>query len=290
MGVDWWTIGNAWRVKRMDLSHGDLVRVTETFATEANLRPNTVRGYKAAVEFVERLQADGLVDEAGVRELAALPLKSVSVLQRVARYGFAELEPMLRLLLGSRPVSHHELEAMEAAVRRRPHPGPGRDANAHAFRLRAKVFRSGALSAWAAHSKIRGGRTAVTKTPTQIEPFVVDALATSPAGYDGIRLVAETAGTTVRPRLAETLLPALAAARAFHSFILMAQSTADADELAARVQRVGKCGVGVWRYDPARGMECRLEAKRSGAPDLAGRYAEVFAALFSAPKVGGDAA
>ena len=295
MAVDWWSVGIAWRARHTGLEHGDLLREAARFEKDAGVSANTIRGCKAAVELVERLRTEGLVDDAGVRALAARPLKAIAVLQRVARYGQAELEPLLRHVLAPPALGHAgsserakseraKLLELEAAVRARAVLAPVSDGgvNAHAFRLRTGSFRRGALAAWATAGGAQGGRTAVTRGPNRIEPFVVDALAVGPVGYDGARLVAETAGTTVRPRLAEALLPALAAARAFHSFLLVTQSRDDADNLAERVGRMGKCGVGVWWYDPAStgGLERVLEAGRSGAPDLAGHYAAILATFF----------
>lgn len=281
MATDWWAMGVSWRERQRDLSHGDVVRATAAFASEAGIAPNTVRGFKAAVEFVERLVKDGLLDEPGKHEFSRLPLKTVAVLQRVSRYGSAELEPLVRLVLGAQRPSADELIAIEARVRRRSLSESSEGLNAHAFRLGSISFRRGALAAWSAAERASGSRIAVMASNTQIEPFFVDALGMrAPAGYDGIRLLAETAGETGRPRLTEALLPALAAARAFDRFILIVQSPTDAEQLAARIRSIGDCGVGVTYYDPKRGIDRRLEPRRPRKPDLARHYSAAFAAFF----------
>ena len=286
MALDWWTVGGEWRVRHSSLAHGDLVREAAKAAHDAGLAPNTLRAAKAAVEFVSALERDGLIDERQRRSLARLSLKAIGVLQRVARHGTAELEGLLGRLTGPRPPTGDALAVLEAEVRARRRPLEGPEANAHGYRLMARAFRAAVLQALEAEAATTGGRIFRPVPATQVEPFVVDAISRrgDPASYSGYRLLAETAGTKIRPRLAEAVPPAMAAARAFDAVVLVAQAPDDAEELAERIRQVGDCGVGVARFEPVGRLVDVLTASRRQAPDLAARYADDLASRFPVPE------
>ncbi len=279
---DWWDAGDRWRSELATVQHGDVLRATAAFAAGEAITPNTLRGYRAAAEFVERLHEQGAVDQAGKHLLTRLPVKTISALQRTSRYGDAQLAGLLAAVLAEPGMPIATLLAREAEVRRgAAAAAPEANANAHSYRLRSRAFRAGALAALAAAD---GSRTVAVRPPTRLDPFVVDAVAAVEGGYRGVRLVARTAGTVVRPRLAEAFLQALAAARAFEAVILLTEASADADDLAARIARLGACGVGASWFDPRTGgIEVRGEPERRGDPDLASGYADLLAAFLAVP-------
>ena len=280
--MDWWDLGLRWRDRLATVEHGDILRITEEFAREeAGVTANTLRGYRAAAEFVAKLHKEGVVDDAGKDAITRLPIKAVAVLQRTGRYGEVELRGLLDVVLAAPGTPMSELLVLEARVRARATGAVQSHQNAHAFRLRSRSFRAGALGALAQEEGRAGNAFLAILPQTRFEPFVVDAIAEFRGGHRGFRLLAETAGTKVRPRLAEAFLAAVAAARAFERFVLVVEAAADADDLAARIDRLGKCGVGASWYDPSAGIEVHRKGERSRKPDLAERYAAEFTAAFA---------
>ena len=283
--IDWWGVGTRWRDKLTNVEHGDVLRVTADFAKHeaiagGSITPNTLRGYRAAAELVERLHRDGLVDDAGKRALTKVRIKVIAALQRTSRYGDAALRGMLDEVLAAPLMSIPDLLVREAAARSEARGRVSLEANSHTYRLRSRSFRSGALQAIAAE----GGGLKPVRPPSRFEPFVIDAVRKSGGGHGGVRLVAETAGTTVRPRLAEAFLQAVAAARAFEAVVLLTEASADADDLAARIARLGPCGVGASWFNGGKGsIEVRRKPERGGKPDLAARYADRFASFLAPP-------
>ena len=267
--MDWWTVGCAWREKRVKAEHGELERLIAEFSEPRRIGRSTVRRCDAAIAFAERLASIGLIVDA--HDLAPLPLKAVAALHRISRYGLGEVAPILDRLLGPDPPGQVSLADLEGEVRARLGLTAAGNANAHALRQGRRPMQVAAVAALRRWYGAPGSSIVEGPFASALEPFTVDVVVRRERERDHLafRLLPATADARPRPRVREEFMRALSAARVFDAVYVVADRPRDADEAASWVFRVGKCGVGVLLLASERvGMHAIAKAQRTVGPDL----------------------
>ena len=257
------------------------------FGTAYRLTPVSVRRAAAALRFAEQLAQAGVVP--GADDLAGIRLEALDSLKRVHGYGQTGLEEVRSLLPKVRDgtLLGAALREEEARFRREVGARARRDrTNSTELRLRTPAFRAVGLAALWARADGHGARfVALDAGSRALAPMSVDGIVEAADGrLRGCRLF-PAASSGRESRLNEAVLLALAAARVFDEFEIVAQTSEDGSNLAAKARELGaRSGVAISWIAPgprAELVEKVLVGERAGPPDLRPLYADRLVAILS---------
>jgi hypothetical protein len=283
--VGWWEVGKEWRDERATLGDGDVGPRLAEFAQKRGVVPNTVRKSQAAVDFLLRMRKSRLIDDRQISALAGLPLKSISSLARVARLDRSQLPAALVMAAGGQ-VRSSDLLHLEETIRDGKLPHDGKNAEERAYRLTSGFFRRMAMDAVETRARA-AGHPIVRPRHALFDPLHLDAVELLPGGrgHAGYRPLAAAPDWSTGRRLSDALNFAMAAARVFDEFIVVFDRSHEAEEFAARVEKLGDCGVGVESLrSGGEGLEVWRRSARTQGCDLAGSYRRSFEVLFEPSK------
>lgn len=260
-----------------------------SFGAAFRLTPVSIRRAAAALRFAEQLAQAKIV--LVPEELAGVRLEALDSLKRIHGYGLRGLEEVRSLLPKVREgtLVGAALRGEEARFRKEEDTRARRDrTNSLELRLRTPAFRTAGLAALNARAGSEGARFwALEAGSKALMPMSVDGIVQAIGGrLRGCRLL-PAASSGRESRLNDAVLLALAGARVFDEFELVAQATEDGSNLAAKVRELGiGSGVAVSWIAPgprAELVQRVLAGDRLAAPDLRSRYVDRLMTILSRP-------
>ena len=274
----WWALAREWDVEARTLPHGQVEPALLRFADAHGLRPISVRKAAAAAAFAAEAQRSGQVAKA--RLLRTLPLTYVEVLQRVSRYGWPQADAVAARLL-ARTMNGPSLRAAERAIREERPPDEALARDAHAARLGGSTFATAALRALASAYPAPARCVAVPAALRRRMPVPCDAVVLVGRALLGARFVPAGSRRDAAGSNGALVALGLAGARLFESYLLVAEQSGQAAELAHALASCGPCGAGVLWLPRGQSASTVMEPARLDAgPDLAAALAPLVAGLF----------
>ena len=264
------------------------------FGVPLGLTPVSVRRAVAALRFAEQLVQAGVVP--AVDDLASVRLEALDKLKRMHGYGRAGLEAVRDLLPRVRDGSLNGADLKDAEMQFRREEGARArrsGENSLELRLRTPAFRVAGLAALRARAADQGARLHVFAAGSKaLAPLSLDAMAIHADGLTRASKLLPAAAGSRESRLSEAVVLALAGARIFDEFEIVAQDSRDGSFLTAKASELGPdAGVAVsWISSGPRAelVEKVVPGPRKALPDLRGRFASRLAAMFTRLPAPGD--